>query len=718
MSQWFHPPRWLSLTALVAVAGSPAASACGTRTAPSDGRDGDVPRDARPRDGATPEDDARVPRDAMTPPPPPLRDGGVLECATPCDDGLLCNGIETCDLRTGLCVPGEQDPCDDGVECTIDVCDPVGDVCVNTPMARDADGDGVGACAGDCDDENPRVFPGAAEACDSIDNDCDSEVDEGLISECGDCRLGCVRTTAPNETTMVWQLDPESSSGVMLDPTGAVTLSSSRTETYFAWIANTGDGTITKLDTRTGAQVAEYDSVLVDGVNHARPPNERCLTDEQGGNCPSRTAVDLRGNMFVANRAFQSQGTVTKIANFPEDCIDRNGDGTIQTSQDVDGDGVIESDVPGEVLGQRDECILWTVDVGADGGVPRAIAVAGDGTVWVGLNQSSQVIQLDPETGTALRTIGRLRIRGFAPYGAAVDRTGQMWMAEAGTGRILSIDTATGDVGEIEEAPADGCAPGYGIAVDASDRVWLAGFLCEAVYRFDGRWTTIPLPDSGVTRGVAVGREGNVYFASSHEWIRILPRGGFDASEPISRLTIIEGGDPDRVRVLNGLPGLSSIGVGLDSSGFVWTVNQDSGTATRIDVATGAATDYAVGSEPYTYSDFTGYALRTITSPNGYVRAVIEGCSVGPTEWEQLWWDAETPAGARVEVRARTSDSREGLRTATWTGPWTASPVDLSMRPGPLPTLRFLEVEVTLVSEDEVNSPIVRNVTVQHNCPF
>ena len=84
---------------------------------------------------------------------------------------------------------------------------------------------------------------------------------------------------------MVWQLDPESASGVMLDPSGAVTLSSSRTETYFAWIANTGDGTITKLDTRTGAQVAEYDSVLIDGVNHARPPNERCLTDEEGGNC-------------------------------------------------------------------------------------------------------------------------------------------------------------------------------------------------------------------------------------------------------------------------------------------------------------------------------------------------------------------------------------------------------------------------------------------------
>ena len=50
------------------------------------------------------------------------------------------------------------------------------------PPVVDADGDGWDA-ASDCDDGNPSVNPGAAEACDSIDNDCDGSVDEGFDSD-------------------------------------------------------------------------------------------------------------------------------------------------------------------------------------------------------------------------------------------------------------------------------------------------------------------------------------------------------------------------------------------------------------------------------------------------------------------------------------------------------------------------------------------------------
>lgn len=43
----------------------------------------------------------------------------------------------------------------------------------------DGDGDGVCASAGDCNDNDATIFPGAPELCDGKDNDCDATADEG-----------------------------------------------------------------------------------------------------------------------------------------------------------------------------------------------------------------------------------------------------------------------------------------------------------------------------------------------------------------------------------------------------------------------------------------------------------------------------------------------------------------------------------------------------------
>lgn len=96
-----------------------------------------------------------------------------------CDDHEFCNGVEICVPEYG-CRRGVTPTCDDANDCTYDSCTP-GIGCVHG--ARDDDGDGfvLGACGGtDCNDMNPAVHPGAAEICDSLDDDCSGDWDYDL----------------------------------------------------------------------------------------------------------------------------------------------------------------------------------------------------------------------------------------------------------------------------------------------------------------------------------------------------------------------------------------------------------------------------------------------------------------------------------------------------------------------------------------------------------
>jgi len=184
---------------------------------------------------------------------------------------------------------------------------------------------------------------------------------------------------------------PDELDSAELNEDGHITLDGSRSERKFIWIANTGEGTISKVDTTTVTEIARY---------RTGPPN---ALD------PSRTSVDAFGDVYVGNRGGRG---VTKIASGSE-CVDANGDGQIQTSTgptDVKDWG-------------QDECVLWHRPL-PDGGIIRALAAQqldDRAVVWVG-GWDGIIWKLDGATGDILvRTASPVQ-----PYGFALDEPGNL----------------------------------------------------------------------------------------------------------------------------------------------------------------------------------------------------------------------------------------------------------------------------------------------------
>ena len=122
----------------------------------------------------------------------------------PCREDVDCDGIADGDDNCPQVANPDQSDMDGngiGDVCDEPVCLPIDEICgdgrdndcdgeIDEDCGPCVDDDGDGACAdADCDDGEPRAYPGAVEVPDGVDNDCDGETDENLCGcfEDADC---------------------------------------------------------------------------------------------------------------------------------------------------------------------------------------------------------------------------------------------------------------------------------------------------------------------------------------------------------------------------------------------------------------------------------------------------------------------------------------------------------------------------------------------------
>lgn len=477
----------------------------------------------------------------------------------------------------------------------------------------------------------------------------------------------------------------------------------------FITVAASDRGTLVRINTLTGAVVGEYKS-----MPGATPSSAN----------PSRTTVDLFGNVWAGNRGVDSalstggpnRGSIVKVGliaggtvigndvyppwNY-NTCVDRNGDGKITTSQALGDilDWPSGANNDGGVSLAQDECILMYVRTLAR--QVRHVSVDKNNDVWAGgfPGYATQLFELiDGNDGHSKGTIDTHTL-GCGGYGGMVDRFGVLWSASLDYHNLLRYDTGSGTGSCMGAAGLQT----YGMGIDNENYLWVATWLSDQILKYNSAGGIVSGYPKGAdgsgNRGVAITpADDNVWVAHSN-------------SNTVTRLSN-SGAVIKTIAV-----GTTPTGVAVDSAGKVWVTNYASHNVMRIDPAAGTdgkgAVDLTVslgnGAWPYNYSDMTGSVLLGSTSPQGTWTFTVDGSFAGKV-WGALRWNTElagfVPPGGDITVKARAANSPGGLTTQTFTTASNGGSLNLAGQ--------YLEVQATLRSNPSNVSPILSDLEVMN----
>ncbi len=460
---------------------------------------------------------------------------------------------------------------------------------------------------------------------------------------------------------------------------GGLRIAAEATTLPVIWVPNSNETTVSKVDTASGGELARY----------------RVGPEGTHGD-PSRTTMDLWGNAYVANR---NTGTVVKMGFLEKNgCFDRNGNGTIETSSDVDGDGMITGD---ELLAWgQDECVLFEVVLATEdegpftpGAYPgpypfghwdpgtRSIALDRLNNVWLGVYGTRMFYYIDGDTGEILRKVDVSSVN-HTPYGAVMDANGILWSSGQSQNHVLRLDPSD-DSFEVVALPHFV----YGLGIDDDNHLFVSGWTDSKLSRINILNGEIEWTHDGVygSRGVAVTNDGDVWVADSSPGT--VTRWSNDGEV---KATIAVGNTPT--------------GVAVDAEGKVWVVNNGDAYIKRIDPATNEIDleKEIPGTFHYGYSDMTGIVGRGRIRIGNWTATfdAVEAATI----WQSVAWDSRVPQGTTLEVRVRTSDDE-----VDWSD-WLSLEQDADL--DTLQASRFIQLEVTMqiLSGDE--SPLLYSLSV------
>lgn len=475
----------------------------------------------------------------------------------------------------------------------------------------------------------------------------------------------------------------------------------------YIWIANSGEGTISKLATRDhyrkSPQTGEQELVKV-GQELGR-----YRTGPGNGN-PSRTTVDQDGNVWVGNR---DNNTITKVGLFEfGNCIDRNGNGKIDTSagkDDLKDWGGSFGDGQGFV-NALDECVLQHVNLQAEGvDTPtdiRLIAIDKDNNVFAGGTNRQSIFKVNGSTGQIIK--GAMTNGSF--YGGLIDKNNNLWAASRITGYGM-VHKVSNDLNNSEIISAN--LDVYGIALDKYGKIWVTNAYAPNFATFNpadiaGTLTVFSQQgrNSGgcYAQGVAVDDNDNIFIAGGH-------RDCNNGAVVGHYKQLVSSNSVSIQFVANYQVSSGPTGVAVDGNGNVWSTDLYNNAASRITLASNpddAKIDtFPVGLTPYNYSDMTGRTVRNITNRQGTWEAIFDG-GVLNFEWKKLVWSLKNqlPRGTAVAAYAKTANAKVDLGGKLYQQ--VENNLPLSGMKG-----QFIKVKFVLTSADSKSTPEITGIDFQ-----